>query len=138
VLGTGPLGRAVAEALLLGNYEVRLVNRSGEMPESPSGAQVVAINLYDASAVRAVTEGAAVVYQCAQPRYHEWPEKFPPLQAAILDGLAGSDALLVIGENTYMYADADRAPLTEASIVRPHTRKGTVRAATHESALAAH
>jgi nucleoside-diphosphate-sugar epimerase len=138
VLGTGPLGRAVAEALLQGNHEVRLVNRSGEMPESPSGAHVLATNLYDASAVRAVTEGAAVVYQCAQPHYHEWPEKFPPLQAAILDGLAGSDARLVIGENTYMYADADGAPLTEASIVGPHTRKGKVRAALHETALAAH
>jgi len=33
-----------------------------------------------------LTRGAAVVFQCAQPPYHQWPEKFPALQAAILDG----------------------------------------------------
>ena len=43
------------------------------------------------------------MYQASQPHYNEWPEKFPPLQKSILDGLTGSGAKLVLIENIYMY-----------------------------------
>ena len=52
-----------------------------------------------------MTQGAAVAYQCAKPHYHEWPQKFPPLQAAILEGLAGTATRLVMAENLYAYGD---------------------------------
>jgi nucleoside-diphosphate-sugar epimerase len=45
---------------------------------------------------------------------------------------------LVIGENTYMYGDTDGRPLTEDLRFAAHTRKGQVRAAMSEAALAAH
>ena len=47
--------------------------------------------------------------------------------AAIIEGLAGTNARLVIGENTYMYGDTDGATLTEALPYTATTRKGKER-----------
>jgi nucleoside-diphosphate-sugar epimerase len=137
VFGAGPLGRSVVEELVRRGKTVRVVSRSGVMAEAPQGVELAAGDLYDPAAVRKLAQGAAVAYQCAQPLYWE-PEKFPPLQAAIIEGLAGTGAKLVISENTYMYGDTNGAPLTEDLPYHAHTRKGKVRAALAESALAAH
>jgi nucleoside-diphosphate-sugar epimerase len=108
------------------------------MAEAPQGVELVAGDLYNAGAVRELTQGAAVAYQCAQPHYWEWQQKFPPLQAAVIEGLAGSGTKLVIGENTYMYGDTNGQPLTEDLPYAATTRKGKVRAAMAQAALAAH
>ena len=84
VFGAGPLGRAVTHELVRRGQAVRVVSRRGQMAEAPQGVELVAGDLYNASAVRQLAQGAAVAYQCAQPAYHEWPQKFPPLQAAII------------------------------------------------------
>jgi nucleoside-diphosphate-sugar epimerase len=138
VLGTGAIGRATAEALLRRGEAVRLVNRSGRMDESPAGVEVVASDLYDPANVREVTRGAKVVYQSAQPRYSEWPEKFPALQKSIIEGLTGNNAKLVVVENLYMYGDQNGKPMTEDTPYDAHTRKGQVRAEISRAALAAH
>ncbi|MFN3359730.1 MAG: SDR family oxidoreductase [Pseudomonas sp.] len=138
VLGAGPLGRAVVNELVRRGETVRVVSRSGQMPEAPHGVELVAGDLYNPATVRELTQGAAVAYQCAQPHYDEWPQKFPPLQSAIIEGLTNSNVRLVIGENTYMYGDTDGKPLTEDLPYAAHTRKGRVRAAMSETALAAH
>ena len=83
VLGTGAIGRAVAEELIRRGKTVRMVNRSGVMAEAPAGVEIIVADLYDPANVREVTRDAAVVYQSAQPHYYEWPEKFPPLQKSI-------------------------------------------------------
>ena len=138
VYGAGPLGRSVVEELARRGKRVRVVSRSGKMAEAPQGVELLAGDLYDPAAVRKLTQGAAVAYQCAQPHYWEWPQKFPPLQAAIIAGLTGTGTKLVIGENTYMYGDTDGKPLTEDLPYAATTRKGQVRAAMSEAALAAH
>lgn len=138
VLGTGAIARAIAEELIKRGEAVRMVNRSGKMDEVPAGVEVVASDLYDPAKVKEVTRGAEVVYQSAQPHYYEWPEKFPPLQKSILEGLTGSHAKLVIVENLYMYGEVNGKLITEAMPYNAHTRKGKVRAALNEAALAAH
>jgi nucleoside-diphosphate-sugar epimerase len=138
VLGTGAIGRAVAEELVRRGESVRMVNRSGRMDEVPAGVELVASDLYDQAKVRDVTRGAKVVYQSAQPAYHAWPEKFPLLQKSILDGLAGSDAKLVLVENLYMYGDTDGKPITEDTPYNAHTRKGRVRGEISKAAFDAH
>ena len=138
VLGTGAIGRAAADELIRRGKTVRMVNRSGGMDEAPADVEIVATNLYDPANVREVTRGAKVVYQCSQPNYSEWPEKFPPLQDAIIDGLTGSDAKLVIVENLYMYGETNGKVMTEDMSYNAHTRKGRVRAQLSEAALAAH
>ena len=138
VLGTGAIGRATVEELIKRGKTVRMVNRSGKMVEAPEGVDIVPSDLYDPAKVREVTQGAKVVYQCAQPNYSEWPQKFPPLQQAIIDGLTGSGAKLVLVENLYMYGATNGTPMTEDMPHNAHTRKGKIRSEMSVAAFAAH
>jgi nucleoside-diphosphate-sugar epimerase len=108
------------------------------MDESPVEVEVVASDLYDPIKVREVTRGAKVVYQSAQPEYHQWVQKFPALQKSILEGLTGSGAKLVIVENVYMYGKMNGKALTEDMPYYAHTRKGKVRAELSNAAFTAH
>jgi nucleoside-diphosphate-sugar epimerase len=138
ILGTGAIGRAVMEELARRGESVRMVNRSGKMDEAPAGVEVVASDLYDQARVREVTREAQVVYQAAQPKYNQWPEKFPLLQKSIIDGLTGSNAKLVLVENLYMYGDTDGKPMTEDTPYNAHTRKGRARGEISRAAFNAH
>ncbi len=138
VLGTGAIGRAVAEELVKRGESVRMVNRSGAMEEVPAGVEVIASDLYDQTKVKEVTRGAKVVYQCSQPNYSEWADKFPPLQRSIIDGLTGSDIKLVLVENLYMYGESNGNPLTEDLPHNAHTKKGKTRSEMSKAAFAAH
>jgi nucleoside-diphosphate-sugar epimerase len=138
VFGTGAIGRAILEELLLRGKTVRMVNRSGKMEEVPTGVEVVATDLYNPANVRQVTLGARVVYQSSQPNYHEWPEKFPPLQQSIIAGLTDSGAKLVLVENLYMYGPTHGTPMTEDTPHNAHTRKGKTRSKMSQAAFAAH
>lgn len=138
VLGTGAIGRATAEELVKRGKTVRMVNRSGVLAEAPAGVEVVAADLYDPAKVKEVTRGAQVVYQAAQPNYNEWPQKFPPLQKSIIDGLEGSGMKLVIAENVYMYGETNGVPMVEDMPHNTHTRKGKTRSDMSKAALDAH
>ncbi len=138
VLGTGAIGRAIAEELVKRGESVRMVSRSGKMSEVPAGVEVVASDLYDPARVKEVTRGAKVVYQSAQPNYFEWPEKFPPLQKSIIDALTGSDAKLVLVENLYMYGETNGKPMTEDMPYNTHTKKGKTRGGLSRAAFDAH
>ncbi len=138
ILGTGAIGRAIAEELVRRGESVRMVNRSGKMDEVPAGVEVVASDLYDPAKVREVTRGAKAVYQSAQPEYFQWPEKFPLLQRSIIAGLTGGNAKLVLVENLYMYGETNGKPLTEATPYNAHTHKGRVRAEISQAAFDAH
>jgi nucleoside-diphosphate-sugar epimerase len=137
VFGAGPLGRATAAALLRRGHRVTIVNRSGQ-GEVPAGATLAGADLYDPQQVQALATGAAAVYQCAQPAYHEWITKFEPLQTAIIEGVAAAaGAKLIVAENLYMYG-AVAGPIHEDLPYTAHTRKGRVRARMAEQVAEAH
>jgi nucleoside-diphosphate-sugar epimerase len=137
ILGTGPLGRYTAEALVARGLPVRLVNGSGRRAAAPGGAEVVACDVLSPALADAV-KGAATVYQCAQPAYHRWAQEFPALQRAVVDATAAASAKLVVAENLYMYGDPRGRPMTEDTPLRPCSRKGRVRAAMTQDLFAAH
>jgi nucleoside-diphosphate-sugar epimerase len=126
------------EELVKSGETVRMVNHSGKMADVPAGVEVIAADLYDQAKVKEVTRGTKVVYQCSQPKYTEWVEKFPALQKSIIDGLTGSGVKLVIVENLYMYGDVKGIPMTEAIVQNAHTRKGKVRSEISKTAFEAH
>jgi nucleoside-diphosphate-sugar epimerase len=136
IFGTGPVGMAIAQALLLRGHRVTMVNRSGNA-QAPAGVQVVRGDAYDPAVVAALTKGATTVYQAAQPAYHEWVAKFPPLQESIITGVGHSGAKLVVVENLYMYGVVDGL-IHEQLPASAHTRKGAVRARMAEAVQAAH
>jgi nucleoside-diphosphate-sugar epimerase len=129
VFGSGVLGKNAARELVRAGKRVRVINRSGRAPDLPEQVEVVKADAYDVAQARALTQGATSIYQCAQPAYHEWEEKFPPLQASILSAAINNGAKLVVADNLYMYGDTDGRPMTETSPYRAQTRKGRVRAA---------
>ena len=134
ILGAGPVGRAVAAALSARGIEPTVVTRSGS---SVDGTRSHRADVTDPTALSAALVGAGVVYQCAQPAYHRWPEEFPGFQAGVVDGAAASGALLVVAENLYGYAPTV-APLHEELALDATTRKGAARAAMWRSLDAAH
>lgn len=143
IFGTGPLGMSVMRALVESRGDsthIRMVNRSGKAefwPDAPSNVEVVSGNAYDPANTRELCKGAAVVYQCAQPAYTEWPEKFPPLQASILEGVASTGAKFIVGENLYMYGEV-AGKITEDAPYNAHSRKGQTRKQMTEALMAAH
>src|SRR5512135_183259 len=139
IFGTGPLGTAVMRELVRRGKQVRMVNRSGRAPQgTPAEVRVDAADALDAAAVRARAEGASAVYQCVNAPYHEWVEKFPPMNTNILNAAAAVDAKLIVAENVYMYGDPGGKPITEDLPIQPHTRKGRVRAAMSREVMDAH
>lgn len=137
VFGTGPLGKWTARELVKLGKTVRMINRSGKADRLPVGVEVVASDAYDVTKNIEVTQGAASIYQCAQPHYYEWADKFPPLQRAILEAAAKNGAKLVVGDNLYMYGHFTGS-LREDFPIQPNTKKGKVRAAMAQEVLDAH
>ncbi|MDX2236234.1 MAG: NAD-dependent epimerase/dehydratase family protein [Hyphomonadaceae bacterium] len=134
VLGAGALGGATAEALLGAGLKVSLVSRSGAA-NAPAGAASIAATL-GRDDLASQCRGAAAIYFCAQPPYHQWPQHFPALQDAAVTLAETVGAPLIVAENLYGYGTVD-APMTESTPLRPTTRKGGVRTAMHHALLRA-
>ncbi|WP_109528602.1 MULTISPECIES: NAD-dependent epimerase/dehydratase family protein [Nocardia] len=136
IVGRG--GTASATALLLADRgeRVRVVSRSGTGPDHPN-IERVALDAADATALAAVTRGAATVFNTAMPAYHTWPEAVPPLFGAILSAAERAGADLVMLGNLYGYGPVD-GPLTEDAPLAAKGPKGAVRARMWHEAEAAH
>ena len=127
VFGTGPVGRALIDALIDRGLPVRAVCRA---PSSlPDGVETAAGDAADPAFATAAAKDAAAVYQCLSPPYHKWVDLFPPLQRAAVAAARATDARYVSFENLYMYGDTHGAPLGEDLPHAATTRKGRLRAA---------
>jgi nucleoside-diphosphate-sugar epimerase len=123
VLGAaGGTGSAVVRELAARGVRVRAVTRAGTA-DIPAGFEQLAADVGTAEGARRACAGAAVVYHCAQPDYKQWPELYPPLTQAVLDGAADADAKLVFADNLYMYGPPD-GPMTEET-PQPRRRLAT-------------
>ena len=138
IFGTGVLGKNAARELVRLGKRVRVINRSGKVANLPAEVEVVKADAYDTAQTRTWTEGATAVYQCAQPEYSEWVEKFPPLQASILAAAATNGAKLIVAENLYMYGNTHGKPMTEDMPYAAHTKKGRLRAQLSQAVMDAH
>jgi nucleoside-diphosphate-sugar epimerase len=137
VLGAaGGTGSAVVRELAARGMRVRAVTRRGAT-DVPEGVDQLAADVGTAAEARRACEGAAVVYHCAQPPYTKWPELFPPMTRAVLDGAAAAGAKLVFADNLYVYGPPDGA-MTEQTPQRAVGRKGRTRIEMAEAVLGAH
>jgi nucleoside-diphosphate-sugar epimerase len=125
VLGAGPVARSVVAALVGRGISPAVVTRSGTSVPGAAGRRA---DIDDLDAITAAVAGAEVVFQCAQPPYHRWPQQFPQLQDRVLAAAEATDALVVAAENLYGYAPPT-GPITEDLPLAATTRKGVVRAA---------
>jgi nucleoside-diphosphate-sugar epimerase len=147
VVGAGPVGTAVARILAGQGTPVRLITRSGSGPDHP-GVECVRADASDAAEMRRLAGGAAAIYNCANPPYHQWPQLWPPIAASLLAAAEDSGAVLVTISNLYGYGPASASlgvrgydaghPMTESTPLAAAGRKGQVRAQMWRDALAAH
>jgi nucleoside-diphosphate-sugar epimerase len=108
----------------------------------------VAADATDADAIAKLADGAAAIYNCANPPYHKWPVMWPPIARSLLGAAERSGAVLVTISNLYGYGPARASlgvagydaehPMTEATPLAATGRKGKVRAQMWRDALAAH
>jgi nucleoside-diphosphate-sugar epimerase len=136
VVGTGPLGLAVARRLVRNGERVRAVNRSGHA-ELPPGVELV---VADASAEASLTQaldGGTVLYHCANTPYHTWPKTLPPIMAAVIQAAGAASTRIVYGDNLYAYGPVD-GPLTESLPYRPRGGNARTRAELATALMEAH
>ncbi|MFQ6554192.1 NAD-dependent epimerase/dehydratase family protein [Aestuariibius insulae] len=134
ILGAGPVGRAIAEALAARGEAVAVVTRDGR--DIGPGITPRRADLSDPEETVAACRGADAIYQCAAPPYHQWTSAFPALQEAAIAAAAATGAVLVAVENLYGYGST--GTLTEGMPLTAETRKGALRARLSQELLDAH
>ena len=137
VVGAGPVGRGVAELLAARGTPVTVVTRSGGGPDHPLVTRHRA-DATDADALATVCNGAAAVYNCANPPYHRWPQDWPPLHQALMTAAERSGAVLVMMENLYAFGPGATMPMREHDPMRATGNKGAMRARMATDLLDAH
>jgi nucleoside-diphosphate-sugar epimerase len=136
VFGTGQVGHALAACLAGRGLAVRAVSRHRPAGLA-DGIEWRAADAADPDAAADAAKGAAVVYQCLNAPYSQWPELFPPLQRGALAAAERAGALLVTLENLYGYGPAGGKPMTEDLPLAAATVKGRTRATMTGELLAA-
>ncbi|MGW4383674.1 NAD-dependent epimerase/dehydratase family protein [Kitasatospora sp. NPDC004531] len=137
VVGAGPVGSATALLLAERGEEVVVVTRTASSALPLEGLTRLRLDASDPGALVAAAEGAAVLYNCANPPYHRWPEVWPPLAASMLAAAERGGAVLATVSNLYGYGAVD-GPMSPDTPLRPVSAKGEVRVAMWREALAAH
>jgi len=136
IFGAGPLGLAIARRLSSSGKRVRLVNRSGK-GDAPPRVEVVAADVTDPAAARRASEGATVVFHCANGPYGQWTKTLPPIMNGILEAAAAAGARVVYADNLYAYGPVD-GPITEDLPYRPIGPTTRVRAEVATTLMNAH
>jgi nucleoside-diphosphate-sugar epimerase len=111
IIGSGPVGTAVASLLMSRGEHVRVVTRSGS---GPAGAERVAADATDADRLSSLTSDAVALYNCANPAYHRWLTDWPPLAAALLTAAERRGAVLATVSNLYGYGEVT-GPITAST-----------------------
>lgn len=137
IVGAGPVGRATAALLAERGSDVVVATRSGtELPLA--GVSSIRVDATDVEALTRATEGASVLYNCANPGdYTQWDAIWPPLAAALLQAASRTGATYAITGNLYPYGPVD-GPMTERLPDAATDHKGVLRAKLWAEALAAH
>jgi nucleoside-diphosphate-sugar epimerase len=136
VFGTGQVGNALTAHLAGLGIAVRAVSRH-RPPALAAGTDWRAADAAGPEAAADAAKGAAVIYQCLNAPYTQWPERFPPLQRGVLAAAERTGALLVSLENLYGYGPTGGKPMTEDLPLAATGVKGRARAAMTAELLAA-
>lgn len=98
----------------------------------------MAADASDATALTAIADGTAVLYNCANPGdYTQWPTVWPPLAESLLQAAERSGATLVTASSLYGYGPVD-APMVAGQPDLATDVKGWIRADMWAEAKARH
>ncbi len=137
VIGAGPVGRHVAELLAARGERVTVATRSGR-DTGLEDVGHVALDASDPEALTRAAEGAAVLYNCANPgNYTQWEQTWPPLAASLLTAAERTGAVYAITGNLYPYGPV-ATPMREGMPDAATDHKGVLRARMWHDALELH
>ncbi|MGO8961899.1 MAG: NAD-dependent epimerase/dehydratase family protein [Streptosporangiaceae bacterium] len=136
IVGAGAVGSQTALLLAETGEKVRVVSRRGTGPRHPS-VELVAADATDAQKLTELATGAAALYNCASPLYHQWFTDWPPLASALLTAAERSGAVLATMSNLYGYGPVD-GPITQKTPLAATHPKLRLRADMWRDALALH
>jgi nucleoside-diphosphate-sugar epimerase len=126
VVGSGPVGTGIARRLADQGEHVVMVTRSGGGPEHPL-IERVAADAADSRRLTELTQGAEVLYNCANPRYTEWEKLWFPMNDSMIIAAKAAGAVYMITGNLYVYGPQPGGHMTENSPLAAVGRKGKVR-----------
>ena len=127
IVGAGPVGTETARLLAEAGEEVVVVTRSGRRP-TIAGVRRVAADAADTRRLAEIADGAAAIYNCANPsHYGTWEKIWPPLWASMLAAAEQTGAVLVITSSLYGYGPVD-VPMTELLPDVATEKNGRIRA----------
>ena len=136
IVGAGPVGRHTAEVLRDRGEQVLVVTRTGRSPID--GVESVAADASDPKTLSRLTEGAAALFNCANPRdYTTWQQVWPPLAGSLLTAAEATGAVLVTASCLYPYGPTT-APMVEGQPDAATDHKGRLRAGMWAEAKARH
>jgi nucleoside-diphosphate-sugar epimerase len=135
IVGSGPVGTAIARLLTDQGVNVRMITRSGGGPEHPL-IERVAADASDARRLTALTAGADVLYNCANPKYTEWEKLWFPMNDAMIAAARAAGAVYAITGNLYVYGPQPDGYMNEDTPLAAVGRKGRVRIGMWRDALA--
>jgi nucleoside-diphosphate-sugar epimerase len=137
VIGGGPVGRHVASILVERGDRVVIGTRTGRNT-GVAGATYIPLDASDAASLVRAAEGAAGLFNTANPGdYPVWEKLWPPMAAALLEAAEKSGAVYAMTGNLYPIGPVD-APMTESMPNGAREHKGVLRARIWADALAAH
>jgi len=136
IVGAGAVGSATPLLLAGRGEQVRVISRRGTGPQH-AAIERVAADATDAERLTALATGAAALYNCANPLYHQWFTDWPPLASALLTAAERSGAVLATMSNLYGYGPVD-GPITQKTPLAATHPKLRLRAEMWRDALAAH
>jgi nucleoside-diphosphate-sugar epimerase len=128
IFGSGQVGVHLAARLTSQGLAVRTLSRH-RPPALAGRVDWRAVDATDPEAAIDAAKGAAVIYQCLNAPYTQWPRLFPPLQRNVLSAAVRHGALLVTLENVYGYGPTAGHPMTEDLPLAATTSKGRTRGA---------
>lgn len=135
IVGSGPIGTAIARLLADRGETVRMVTRSGSGPEHPL-IERVAADASDAARLTELTAGAETLFNCANPKYTEWERLWFPMNDAMIAAAKAAGAVYVITGNLYVYGPQPGGRMNERTPMAAVGRKGKVRIKMWQDALA--
>ena len=129
--GTGVVGRETISALRSAGYSVTSVGRT---PSADAAVPRIGADLRDAASAARALQGADVAYFTVGLPYstQAWRRDWPVILGNTIDACIANGTHLVYFDNVYAYGRTD-APMTEATPIRPSSRKGEIRAALLET-----
>jgi nucleoside-diphosphate-sugar epimerase len=137
VVGAGPVGWHVAELLARRGDEVLVVSRSGRAT-GIAGVEHRALDACDAEALSRAADGAATIFNTANPgEYPTWEARWPPLAKALLTAAERTGAVYAMTGNLYPYGPVD-GPIHEGLPENARDHLGRLRSRIWAQARQAH